>query len=97
MLRTLKKIFAVVLAIAVILCTGASLTSNAYYIDYGESGEFEISGIYYGTPGEVSPFDLDDPGVEYDDYSLRLFTMRLVISSMIMMVKLSDSKVIRMV
>lgn len=65
---TLKKILAVVLALAVIMCTGASLTANAYYIEYGESGKFEISGTYYGAPGEVSPFDLDDPGVEYDDY-----------------------------
>lgn len=69
MKKGLKKVLAIVLTLSVLLCTGISITADAYYIDYGESGEFEISGIYYGTPGEVTPFDLDDPGVEYDDYS----------------------------
>ncbi len=68
MKKGLKKILAVVLTLAVLLCSGASLTANAYYIEYGESGEFEISGTYYGTPGEITPFDMVDPGVEYDEY-----------------------------
>ena len=64
MKKGLKKILAVVLTLALLLCSGASLAANAYYIEYGESGEFEISGIYYGTPGETTPFDVDALGVE---------------------------------
>lgn len=68
MKKGFKKILAVILTLAILLCSGASLTANAYYIEYGESGEFEISGIYYAAPGETIPFDLPDPGVSYDSY-----------------------------
>lgn len=68
MKKGLKKILAVVLTLAVLLCSGASLSANAYYINYDVCGEFKLSGTYYGAPGEITPFDLVDPGVEYDEY-----------------------------
>ena len=68
MKKGLKKILAVVLTLSVLLCTGASLTANAYYIEYPESGELEITGIYYGAPGEFTPFDVSCPDVDFEYY-----------------------------